>query len=90
MIDSNDYTNLPQLVTTHNQLSMDLNKIKASQLKRLKTQDVSTKASMIYLTIIHESKNIVTFCNNLTKVSRKFQIPERGDMTMDFSGTVVS
>jgi phosphate/sulfate permease len=90
MIESNDYTNLPKLVTTHNQLSMDLNKIKASQLKRLKNQDISTKASMIYLTIIHESKNIVTFCNNLTKVSRKFQIPERGDLTMDFSGTVVS
>lgn len=85
MIEKNDYSNLKQLVLTHSQLNFDLNKIKRSQLKRLKIQGVSTKVSMIYLTIIHESKNIVTFSNNLTKVSRKFQLPPQ-EMTMDFSG----
>lgn len=86
MIETNDYSNLKHLVLTHSQLNVDLNKIKRSQLKRLKTQGVSTKVSMIYLTIIHESKNIVTFSNNLTKVSRKFQLPQSEEMTMDFSG----
>lgn len=90
MIEKNDYSNLKQLVLTHNQLSTELNLIKRSQLKRLKTQGVSTKVSMIYLTIIHESKNIVSFCNNLTKVSRKFQVEQREDMMMDFAGMEVS
>lgn len=86
MIETNDYSNLQDLVLRSNQLSIELNRIKRSQLKRLKTQGVSTKVSMIYLTIIHESKNIVSFCNNLTKVSRKFQITQRENMSIDFSG----
>ena len=56
-----------------NALSNELNRIKRMQLKRLKLEGVSTKVSMVYLTIIHESKNIVLFTTNLTKVSRKFQ-----------------
>lgn len=73
LIQENDYSKLKEILFSQNYLLGELNHIKRAQLKRLKRQGVSTKVSMIYLTIIQESQNIVSFTNNLLKVSRRFQ-----------------
>jgi len=75
-IQENDYLKLKAILVSQNNLLGELNHIKRAQLKRLKKQGVSTKVSMIYLTIIQESQNIVSFTTNLVKVSRRFQEPE--------------
>lgn len=72
-IQQNDYERLRDILTSSNELTTELNRIKRVQLKRLKQQGVSTKVSMVYLTIIQESQNIVSFTTNLVKVSRRFQ-----------------
>lgn len=78
-ITDNDYSKLKEIILNNNHLSGELNRIKRAQLKRIKTEGASTKVSMVYLTIIHESQNIVSFTTNLIKVSRKFQEPKRDD-----------
>lgn len=79
MVENNDYTRLKEVVLKNNNLSMELNRVKRAQLKRLKTEGASTKVSMVYLTIIHESQNIISFTTNLIKVNRKFQEGVRKD-----------
>ncbi len=72
-IQENDYQRLRDILISSNELTIELNRIKRVQLKRLKQQGVSTKVSMVYLTIIQESQNIISFTTNLVKVSRRFQ-----------------
>ena len=72
-IQENDYQRLKDILLSSNELTTELNRIKRVQLKRLKKQGVSTKVSMVYLTIIQESQNIVLFASNLVKVSRRLQ-----------------
>lgn len=73
MVNENDYTQMNDLIVTRDHLVAELNRIKRKQLKRIKEEQASTKVSMVYLTIIHESQNVLTFTGNLLKVSRKFQ-----------------
>lgn len=79
MINDNDYVKMGDLIAIRDQLIVELNRIKRNQLKRLKEEQGSTKVSMIYLTIIHESQNILTYTGNLLKISRKFQRVTRKD-----------
>ncbi|MDR0429869.1 MAG: inorganic phosphate transporter [Tannerellaceae bacterium] len=74
MINRNDYTGFSQLVDESAVLVNLLIMLKKAELKRIQGQSgVSTKTSMVYLNMIHESQNIVSFTANLLKVSRKFQ-----------------
>ena len=67
---------MKDILASQNTLIEELNHIKRGQLKRLKRQGVSTKVSMVYLTIVQESHYIVSFTTNLVKVSRRFQETE--------------
>ena len=49
---------------------------KRQELQRIQSQSGSIKVSMVYLTMIQEAQNIVTYSINLMKVSRKFQAAE--------------
>ena len=76
MVKENDYTRLDEFVENRNKHLIEISKNKRRQLQRLQRmdeQDISTKASMVYLTIIHESQNMVSFTTNLAKVNRKLQ-----------------
>ena len=46
------------------------------ELHRIQTQSGSIKVSMVYLTMIQEAQNVVTYTINLMKVSRKFQLTD--------------
>ncbi|EEF86754.1 hypothetical protein BACCELL_05645, partial [Bacteroides cellulosilyticus DSM 14838] len=53
-----------------------LSHLKREELQRIQSQAGSIKVSMVYLTMIQEAQNVVTYTINLMKVSRKFQLTE--------------
>lgn len=75
MIVSNVYDSeaFAELINTANVLINKLALLKRSELKRIQGQTGSIKVSMVYLTVIQESQNVVAYTSNLLKVSRKFQ-----------------
>jgi len=70
----NEYTNFEQLVETAVTLTTRLTLLKKGELKRIQGQTGSTKVSMVYLNMVQETQNVVSFTSNLIKVSRKFQM----------------
>lgn len=73
MIRANEYGLLDELVARSVALNNRLIGLKKGELKRIQGQSGSTKVSMVYLTMVQEAQNIVSFTANLIKVSRKFQ-----------------
>ena len=63
-----------KLYDTANALNAQLAHLKREELKRIQTQTGSIKVSMVYLTMIQEAQNVVTYTINLMKVNRKFQM----------------
>ena len=73
MIESNDYHRMDDLIAESVDLTAKLTLLKKEELKRIQGQSGSTKVSMVYLKIVQEAQNVVSFTANLLKVSRKFQ-----------------
>ena len=73
IVEENSYEGLEQDVVMANTLNNELSHLKREELKRIQSQAGSIKVSMIYLTMIQEAQNIVSYTINLLKVSRKFQ-----------------
>ncbi len=57
-----------------NDLNGQLSLLKRKELQRIQSQSGSIRVSMVYLTMVQEAQNVVTYTINLMKVSRKFQI----------------
>ena len=74
MIHGNSYAGFEGLVGESAELNSQLIALKKGELKRIQGQTGSTKVSMVYLNMIQEAQNVVSFTTNLLKVSRKFQI----------------
>lgn len=73
MIESNDYHRMDGLIAESVDLTAKLTLLKKEELKRIQGQSGSTKVSMVYLNMVQEAQNVVSFTANLLKVSRKFQ-----------------
>lgn len=73
MIESNDYHRMDDLIAESVDLTAKLTLLKKEELKRIQGQSGSTKVSMVYLKMVQEAQNVVSFTANLLKVSRKFQ-----------------
>ena len=73
MIESNDYHRMDDLIAEAVELGNQLTALKKGELKRIQGQSGSTKVSMVYLNMVQEAQNVVSFTANLLKVSRKFQ-----------------
>lgn len=73
MLEQNDYSNMIDLLKKANDLNTALSHLKRQELQRIQSQTGSIKVSMVYLTMIQEAQNVVTYTINLMKVSRKFQ-----------------
>ena len=73
-LESSDYTQLAVDVKRANELNAQLSHLKRQELQRIQGQKGSIRVSMIYLTMVQEAQNVVTYTINLMKVSRKFQI----------------
>ena len=73
MIERNDYHRMDDLIAESVDLTAKLTLLKKEELKRIQGQSGSTKVSMVYLNMVQEAQNVVSFTANLLKVSRKFQ-----------------
>ena len=73
MIESNDYHRMDDLIAESVDLTAKLTLLKKEELKRIQGQSGSTKVSMVYLNMVQEAQNVVSFQANLLKVSRKLQ-----------------
>lgn len=73
-LNDNNYDHLEEEFRRANNLNVQLSHIKRQELQRIQTQTGSIKVSMLYLTMIQEAQNVVTYLTNLMKVSRKFQL----------------
>ncbi len=76
-MESNDYEGFDKELRKANELIGQLSHLKREELKRLQSQSGSIKVSIVYLTMIQEAQNVVTYTVNLMKVSRKFQTEEQ-------------
>lgn len=73
-LEANNYTEFEQDIRKGNELNAQLSHLKREELQRIQSQTGSIKVSMVYLTMIQEAQNVVTYVINLMKVSRKFQL----------------
>ena len=72
-ISSNSYGEIDEEMKKADILLNQLANLKQRELQRIQDQSGSIKTSMVYLTMIHESKSLVNYTINLLKVSKKFQ-----------------
>lgn len=75
-MENNDYDEFENELRKANDLNGQLSHLKHEELQRIQSQAGSIKVSMVYLTMIQEAQNVVTYTINLMKVSRKFQLTE--------------
>lgn len=73
-LESNDYNDLGEEIRCANDLNGQLSLLKRKELQRIQSQSGSIRVSMVYLTMVQETQNVVTYTINLMKVSRKFQM----------------
>ena len=73
-LENNEYGNLEEEVRRANDLNGQLSLLKRKELQRIQSQPGSIRVSMVYLTMVQEAQNVVTYTINLMKVSRKFQM----------------
>ena len=73
-MENNEYNDLEEEIRRANDLNGQLSLLKRKELQRIQSQSGSIRVSMVYLTMVQEAQNVVTYTINLMKVSRKFQI----------------
>ncbi len=73
---NNDYDGMETDIRKANDLNGQLAHLKREELQRIQSHTGSIKVSMVYLTMVQEAQNVVTYTSNLLKVSRKFQAEE--------------
>ncbi len=73
-LESNEYSNMEEEIRRANDLNGQLSLLKRKELQRIQSQSGSIRVSMVYLTMVQEAQNVVTYTINLMKVSRKFQM----------------
>ncbi|MDR1004213.1 MAG: inorganic phosphate transporter [Prevotellaceae bacterium] len=72
-IEDNAYGDTDTDFSKAEEIIRQLSRLKREELRRLKNHSGSTKVSMVYLAMIQEAQNVVTYTVNLMKVSRKFE-----------------
>lgn len=72
-LETNNYNGFESEIRKGNDLNGQLAQLKREELQRIQSQSSSIKVSMVYLTMLQEAQNVVTYTINLMKVSRKFQ-----------------
>ena len=75
-LETNDYNDFESEIRKSNDLNGQLAQLKREELQRIQSQSSSIKVSLVYLTMLQEAQNVVTYTINLMKVSRKFQAEE--------------
>jgi phosphate/sulfate permease/ferritin len=72
MIDQSDFTHLQDLIEEQGKLIELIKNFRKKQLKRIKKEKAGTKISMLYLSVLHETQNMLLHLINLLKAQRDF------------------
>ena len=72
MLQRNDYADFDAIMELRDELFESIAEAIANQLRRIRTRKTSTKANMLYLNILSETKTIVLQSRNLVKSQRYF------------------
>lgn len=72
MLTRNDYSDTNVVLEMRDDLFLTIDDAVKSQLRRIQNKATSTKASMLYLTILNETKTMVLQSRNLLKSQRSF------------------
>jgi len=71
-ITSKNYSNEDAIIEHQQQIFKLISDMRKMQVKRIKNEQASTKASILYFSLIHESKNLLLHIINLFKAHRDF------------------
>ena len=72
-LENNDFNNLDEEINRGFDINNQLATLKQKELQRIQSQSGSIRVSMVYLSMVQEAHNVVTYTINMMKVSRKFQ-----------------
>ena len=72
MLKNNDFSEVDYIVALRDELFVTISEAMTNQLLRIKHKETSTKASMLYITILNETKTMVLHSRNLVKSQRFF------------------
>ncbi len=72
MLSHNDFEDTHIVLEMRDELFLQIDEAVKNQLRRIQTGSTSTKASMLYLTILNETKTMVLQSRNLLKSQRSF------------------
>ena len=72
VIDHNSFSKIDEIFTKKNELIALIESYRKTQMKRLKHEEVGSKNTMLYLGILHETKNLLLQEVNLVKAQRDF------------------
>ena len=76
MLRNNDFADIDLILELRDELFESIADAIKRQLKRIKNKQSSTKASLLYLTILNETKTMVLQARNLVKSQRYFLEPK--------------
>ncbi len=77
MLQSNDFANIDLVLAMRDELFELIAQAIKNQLRRIQNNSTSTKASMLYLTILNETKTMVLQSRNLLKSQKYFVEAQR-------------
>ena len=66
-MENNEYNDMEEEVRRANDLNGQLSLLKRKELQRIQSQAGSIRVSMVYLTMVQEAQNVVTYTINLIK-----------------------
>lgn len=72
-LENSDFNNLDEEINRGFDINNQLATLKQKELQRIQSQSGSIRVSMVYLSMVQEAHNVVTYTINMMKVSRKFQ-----------------
>jgi len=72
IVSENNFDAIDKAVTEQQELLDIINKSRKAQIKRIKNEETKTRNSMLYLTLIHESKSLSLHTINILKSYRDF------------------
>ena len=71
-IESNDFRTQTEILNIQKECLKEINAAMKKQIKRVKIGHVGTRNTMLFLNILHESKNLALQAVNLFKSQRDF------------------
>lgn len=72
IINHNDFDQLQEVIAQRDGLMKEIEQYRKRQIKRIKANESGTRSSMLYLGILHETKNLLLHTVNLMKAQRDF------------------